>query len=381
MVRPDSNAIAVAWLAVPALLTLQARWLLLEAQADASFFTSWSWIGCWLRGLGQHMHPQLLQATRGGQVVGLAVWVGHRARRLKWLPSRCLNLHATGHPGFDEITIEHNGFLLHRDGRAEIEAAMYRHVLERAGQWDQLSLPGLAAQPPLAQALPKGLVLREAPRPSYAVDLAEVRQRGGDYLGMLSSNSRQQIRRSLKAYEALGVLAVTEAPDVGTALSYLQALRQLHEKRWAKDGEPSVFANPAFEAFHTRLVSESFGSGAIQMLRAQAGSHDLGYLYSFVHRGRVLFYQSGLNYDLLQAHGRPGLVTHTLGVQHNAALGHETYDLMAGTSRYKSSLASAQQAMVWAVVHRKTLAFRLEEALRDAKRRWQARGQSQLLVP
>jgi CelD/BcsL family acetyltransferase involved in cellulose biosynthesis len=85
-----------------------------------------------------------------------------------------------------------------------------------------------------------------------------------------------------------------------------------------------------------------------------------------------LAYQSGFDYELLrQTDGRPGLVTHTLAVSHNARLGHDTYDLLAGTAQYKASLASSQESMVWAEVHRITLAFRLEEALRDAKRRWQ----------
>jgi hypothetical protein len=116
----------------------------------------------------------------------------------------------------------------------------------------------------------------------------------------------------------------------------------------------------------------------MQLLRVQAGPHDVGYLYSFVHRGRVLFYQSGFDYDLLKTHGRPGLATHVMSVQHNAGLGRDTYDFLAGTARYKLSLASGEAPMVWTAVHRKTPAFWLEEALRSAKRRWhRARAQWQ----
>lgn len=366
----DAQPITVELVEALPLPDLEHIWLVLEGEADASFFTSWSWIGCWLHGLNPATRPQLLRATRAGKVVGLGLLVRHRKWRFKLLPLSCLYLHATGDPVQDEITIEHNGFLTHRSDATCIERAMHAHLLKRAGRWDQLVLPGLHTKPLLDPALPRHLVLREQCRHSYAVDLGEVRRRQCDYLGMLSSNTRQQVRRSIKAYERLGPLTLTEAPDLSTALSYLASLRTLHERRWVAKGESGVFAHPGFEAFHRRLIATAFGRGEIQLLRVQAGRDDVGYLYSFVHRGRVFFYQSGFDYELLKTQCRPGMVAHVLGVLHNAGQGRDVYDFLAGTARYKVSLATRQESMVWAAVHRKTLSFRLEETLRQAKRHW-----------
>lgn len=327
---------------------------------------------CWLRGLNEQAQPQLLRATRGAEVVGLALWVSHRGTRLGFVPSRCLYLHATGDPQQDEITIEHNGLLTHRSDRTQVEAAMYEHLLRATKGLDQLRLPGLSPSSSLTGLLLDTMVVRETPRPSYIVDLNDVRQRDNDYLAMLSSNTRQQIRRSIKAYEKLGPLTLIEAPDLDAALEYLAALRRLHERRWATKGEAGSFANPGFAGFHEQLIRTGFALGHIQLLRVCAGPHDIGYLYGFVHRARVLFYQSGFDYDLIQSHSRPGVVSHTLSVQHNAKMGHDTYDFLAGAAQYKLSLASRQECMVWTVVHRKTLAFRLEDALRSAWRRWHA---------
>ncbi len=377
----EAMAIAVALLGTPPQSELERQWTQLETQADGSFFTSWSWIGCWLGSLEQPARLQLLRATREGQVVGLALWSSRRGRSLKALPMRCLHLHATGDPKQDQIMIEHNGFLVHRSGGAQIEAAMYAHLLNGAGQWDQLRLPGLTTSPSLTALLPRNVVVREQVHRSYAVDLREVRRRDGDYIGMLSSNSRQQVRRSIRAYEALGPLRLTEAKDLDTALNYLDSLRRLHERRWSGKGGVGAFANPAFAAFHLRLIDAAFPRGEIQLLRVQAGPCDVGYLYNFVHRGRVLFYQSGFDYELVQDNGRPGLVTHTLAVRHNAGLGNDIYDFLAGSARYKRSLASTEGSMVWAAVHRRTLAFRLEEALRHAKRRWEGTGAAKASDP
>ena len=122
-------------------------------------------------------------------------------------------------------------------------------------------------------------------------------------------------------------------------------------------------------SFCALAFGAAFADGHIQMLRVRAGRHDVGYLYNFVHRGRVLFYQSGFDYELLAAQGRPGLVAHALSVQHNARQGHAVYDFLAGAARYKESLSTSRQPMVWAAVYRTTPAFRLEQALRSVKRR------------
>jgi CelD/BcsL family acetyltransferase involved in cellulose biosynthesis len=366
---PKPVTIDVALVNAPAPHLLEAQWRQLETQAEGSFFTSWSWIGCWLKGLAPNTKPMLLRATRNDQVVGLALVVHRRNRRLTVFPSSSLTLHATGNPDEDAITIEHNGFLIHHADSDGITASMYQHLLRRTADWDEVVLPGLPARPKLGMPLASDLVLRERTKSSYVVDLQAVRGRDGDYVSILSSNTRNQIRRSIKTYEKLGPLQLTEAKDVPTAMAFLAELKVLHEKRWAALGKVGAFSNPTFESFHVRLVEAAFPSGAVQLLRVQAGPHVVGYLYNFVFRGRVHFYQSGFDYDLVQNNSRPGIVTHTLSVGHNARLGHRIYDFMAGDTQYKRSLSTNEETMVWVNVHRKTAAFWLENSLRFIKRR------------
>ena len=372
------NTVTVSLREAPPAALLESQWRQLEAQSDASFFTTWSWIGCWLEGLEPHRQVQLLSATRNGQTVGLGLLLGHDGKRLKLLPSRGLYLHATGDNAHDELAVEHNGLLVHRDGAADIEQAMYQHLMALPEQWDRLELPGLSRQQILGKlAHQHKSVLREEARPSYYVDLQAVRQRGSNYLGMLSASTRSQIRRSLKAYAELGPVVLTEAADLDTALRYLDGLQTLHQRQWQARGKPGAFANPVFSAFHQRQVVDGFARGHVQLLRVQAGSHDIGYLYNFVHRGQVNFYQSGFDYALIAKHGRPGLVAHALGIQHNAQLGHTTYDFLAGDTRYKQSLSSGMLPMAWVTVHRDTWAFRLEDGLRRVKRQLSGRRAQQ----
>lgn len=362
--------------ALPPLAELEADWRRLESRAEPSFFTSWSWIGCWLETLPSERHPQLLRASQDGRSVGLALLTRQPRQRFGLPFCDSWHLHATGDMLYDTLTIEHNGFLLESAQADQVRDAMLAHWSARSRGASELLLPGQAGT-----GLPAGsagkLMREDWVRASYGVDLAAVRANKGDYLPLLSSNTRSQIRRSIKEYEKLGPLRLGVAGTVEEGLDYLKALAALHQRHWVERGQPGSFSNPYFQRFHERLIERNLPRDEIQLLRISVGERDLGYLYSFVLGGRVYFYQSGFDYELIEKHSRPGLVAHVYGVQHNAALGHRVYDFMAGDSRYKLNLATLHEQMTWTTLRKPAWRFQLEQALRERRRRQrEASGQA-----
>ncbi|MGB0109168.1 MAG: GNAT family N-acetyltransferase, partial [Terriglobales bacterium] len=101
---------------------------------------------------------------------------------------------------------------------------------------------------------------------------------------------------------------------------------------------------------------------------ASAGEETIGILYNFVHKGKVSFYQSGLNYTK-DKHLKPGLVTHACAIQECLALGFDDYDFLAGDARYKRSLAKDSRHLAWVVFARSSLKLALIEFLRAVKRK------------
>ncbi|MEX8506427.1 GNAT family N-acetyltransferase [Leptothrix ochracea] len=357
---------------MPALAELEAEWQALEVFAEPSFFTSWSWIGCWLALLPANVKPQWLRARQSGRTVGLALLV-RRTRQRFGLPfCDSWHLHETGDPDYDILTIEHNGFLLDTVLADVVREAMLVHWVKHTSGASELLLPGQAGSGLSEQTLP-ALYRGNRTRTSYGVNLEAVRERQGDYLALLSSNTRSQIRRSIKEYQTIGPLVVHEAQDVAQAHHFLSRLAEMHQQHWVERGEPGAFSNPFFKRFHERLIEENLPRGQIQILRISAGEQDMAYLYSFVKSGRIYFYQSGFDYRLIEKHGRPGLVAHALAVQHNAALGHMVYDFMAGDSRYKLNLATINEPMTWSTLRKPAWRFRMEHALREWRYRMKAK--------
>jgi CelD/BcsL family acetyltransferase involved in cellulose biosynthesis len=160
---------------------------------------------------------------------------------------------------------------------------------------------------------------------------------------------------------------VTAAPDIAAALAYFSALKQLHVASWTRRGRPHAFRYPFFETFHRDLIATAYSSGAIELLKIEAGAQVLGYLYNFRHAGTVYAYQSG--FAPLESHVRPGYVCHMLAIDSHARAGEACYDFMAGRNRLKESFADESYAMVSHRFRRPDLGYRIENLARKLLRR------------
>ena len=371
---PHGQALQIELQPLPPLSTLEPMWRELESRAELSFFLSWTWIGSWLHGVAEcGIVTSLLSARRGGRVVGLAVVCEAPLRRLGVPVGRRAYVHETGRHEIDGITIEHNGLLLDRNNACDVQSRMLAHLVAPGSRFTTLHISAMGAGVKLARALPAKVVEKALWLPCWVVDLQQVRERG-DYLALLSAKRRGHIRRSQRACEALGPLRITAAGTPAQAQSYLKALQALHAKRRMALGKTSDFCTPFAEAFHGRLVGTGQPRGEVQLLRVQAGEHDLGYVYSFVHQGRVSFYQSGFDYSLIDRRYSPGLVTLVQAIEHNTRLGHAVFDFLAGDMPYKATLATDCEALVTVSLHRDSLLFRLEQRLRSWARQARAQG-------
>src|SRR5947208_17154137 len=128
---------------LPPLAVIEREWRELETVARPSFFTSWHWIGTLLAILPERSRPNLLRGLVRGETVALALLGARLVRRRHGLiRSRSLYLNETGDPGFDSLTIEHNGLLVAIDREtAALDALIAWFGQHRAAAGD-LNLSG-----------------------------------------------------------------------------------------------------------------------------------------------------------------------------------------------------------------------------------------------
>lgn len=345
-------------------------WLDLERRSDCSFFQSWAWIGCWLSQLPEGLNPNALIVSHGSNVVGLGVLVANRQRRHGLISSNAFYLNETGNTAVDPLGLEYNGLLIDRQFVEPVVRGCFKWFTEKQHSWEELNVGGMEATAAkaygkIAEALGLAAVTRKESRCDY-VDLDEVRQDSGDYLGKLSRNTRRQVRRALRLYDHHGPLSLEAARTGEEALGILDELKELHQAYWSWRGHPGAFANDFFARFHLDLIANHFDAGEIQLLRISAGTKSIGCLYNFVKDGWVYAYQSGFSYDA-DPRLKPGLVSHYLAIEHNLEQGARIYDFMAGDGQHKRSLGTNAGGLTWLVLQRRLAKFRLENALRSLK--------------
>ncbi|MDE2333765.1 MAG: GNAT family N-acetyltransferase [Rhodospirillales bacterium] len=310
---------------------LAQRWRVLESEADGSFFTSWTWIGCLAS--ERFDAPLLVAADAAGETVALALF----NRRRRWIGRSRLWLHEAGRRALDTPFIEHNGVLTR-------DPALIADCLRAALRHGHLVLSGVE-EPTLLAARATGKAWRrQEPRPAPWVDLRRVRSSGG-IAPLLSANARQQLRRARRALETGGPLRLARAADPAEALAFLREMAGLHQASWQARGQPGAFSEPFFVRFHETLLARALPRGEAELLRITAGPRVLGLLYNFVHKGRVLAYQSG--FAGAAAGPSIGQVCHWLAIEEHAAAGRNVYDFLAGEARYKTRFATDVMDMHW----------------------------------
>ena len=353
-------------------------WEGLEAGSNISYFLSWGWIENWIAGLPDHVKLELVVFLEGNDP-RLAFFTGkltltlehgdfhgqrHLFNRRGWF------LNTTGVPAFDRVCPEYNGFLCKQH-----ESFKLADILKSLpDSWDEFYLPGLDMRSfPGTEALDnhspyKTIIKDDMIVQSPFVDLDMVRARGGDYLSLLSANTRSQINRSYRLCDKIAPVQLEVARDRQSAMNIYHELVALHDDAWTNRGQEGAFSSDYLFQFHKQLIQSRFEYDEIQLLRIKCADKTIGCLYNFVYKNNVYFYQSGINYNL-DKRLKPGLVIHVEAVRHNATLDHKTYDFLGGGSRYKMSLATHHNRLIWIRLQKPLLKFRIENALKMLKYR------------
>jgi CelD/BcsL family acetyltransferase involved in cellulose biosynthesis len=322
-------------------------WRALEARApQASFFQSWTWMGCLVE--ERFPNPVVVRAELDGVLVGLALFNRRRGR---------LYLSESGDPVMDAPFIEHNAPLIAAGAPPAVLPGMLRAAWRSGWNWG-MTLSGV---PPEVAAAAGGFVWRRQERVAPYVDLDAVRAAGGDYLATLSANTRQQIRRSLRAYAARGEVRLERAATVQVALEWFGELARLHENTWRARGRSGAFSSHFSQRFHHEVIARGLDLGEIHILKGRTGSVDFGFLYNFEMNGWICSYQSGLRFEGGDKQYRPGTVCHVLAVMQALKGSSRRYDLLANDTRYKLALAQGKLVLDWS--------FRVHGALNISAKR------------
>lgn len=351
-------------------------WEILLKDNEHSFFQSMTWIRTWLDNESIKSTVKLIIVYEDSEPV-LAFFIGFSSENRNYIiNSKKIYINITGKKYYDIIYSEYNTILLGVDKKCSIYKVVKN--LSSILKWDEIYFPRMSY-------ISKNKTLNsddingelnyffeEKELISYLVDLNKIRDNKNNYLGLLSSNRRSQIRRSIKHIEKKGKIQIEEAKNKSEALSMFNSLSDLHKKSWLSKEELDAFSNTYFNEFHKKLIDNGFDKGQIQLLKIYNEFSVIGYIYNFVYENNVLFYQCGYSYEN-DNKSRPGLVSHYYAIMFNLNLGYKTYDFLEGDAGYKKSLATDKNQMFDLLVQKRKTVFRFEKLVKDTINKYNIR--------
>lgn len=342
MVLRSGHLIESHWAASGQWIDAARQWAeLFDQQPCASPYLASPWVHTFVDVFATRLPTtQVHTCSTGGALIGTCLFT-QRIDRRALLPLSRWHLNTAGEDQADSLEMEHNA--VHCAARHESRVREDVANFVDCAQVDELLLAGVSeeAVARFCAALPHCKADIEC-RDSPYVDLEALLATGRDQLPVLSRNTRERLRRSLRRYREVAELRVEAATSVADGSAMFDKMVVLHEARWRAPRQAGGFASEVRRRFHRTFIQRGHGAGHVQLLRVRQGERTLGVLYNLVANGHVCLYQSGLRFDG-DKQLSPGLVVHHLAIGHCLSAGFWEYDFLPsapGEGRYKRSLAS-----------------------------------------
>jgi len=339
--------------AIPA---LAPSWqVLFDRVSDASPFQSWEWLSsCWREAPRGRLW--ILCARDRGLLVGILPLV---VSRYRGLPIRRVSF--LGAP----LSDYHDALALreHRDACRDAFAA---HLLRHADAWDLVDLTDVPKESSLARlgAAKHRLEVahhRVCPYVPLPDSWDAYRATLGKRLRATLGRKRRKLERELDArFDLAG-----EAELAPT----LEALFELHDRRWQQRGLSGAFSDEAVRRIHRRAAPLFLRRGWLRLHRLTVAGETRAVYYCFQRAGRVYYYLSG--FDLALERYSAGTVLLGQVVASAIAEGARELDFLRGDENYKYEWGAIDRTTVRIVVSKPTLAsaagLRLNRIERDVE--------------
>jgi CelD/BcsL family acetyltransferase involved in cellulose biosynthesis len=312
---------------------------ILSESPALSIFSTPQWLGSWWRTFGSNKHLVTFAFSNGdGELLGLAPFYLEDVRSPLFGRLKCLRLVGDGSGDSDNLD-----FIVNPEHENACAAALIDR-LKTGSDWHLCELNNLAAD---STAVNKWLqrlksnrwnfALRERPR--LTIDLPET---WDGYLARLSSKERTKVRYYSRR---LGrIYSVRFFKCVSTeSLSYgLEALFDLHQKRWRMRSEPGTFTPAARRQFYYRVARSFLERKWLELWLLELNGKPVAAQFGFRYRDTVHSLQEGFDPDY--ATYKVGYVLRSHVLERLISQGVRRYDFLAGQDPSKERWGTRSEA-------------------------------------
>ena len=339
---------------LPDFARLEENWnAVYDADPDAQLFMSWKWLSGWL---GQISNPWLVLGAKASERVD-APYVAFLPLRIqtKLENARFHNeLNMAGN-----FSADYTGILCAPEIEHQAIPAFARHL--KRMNWARLNLENIRMSESRIRLLlahfPKaGFQTSEVSRIGKVDNIdnnlcpfAALPPDWNAYLDMLSSNTRQKIRRLLRLVDEAGEYRITVATPE-TIVRDLNTLLQFWEVKWTPRKGDLVHT---LVRSNRAMLTRSFRADLLFLPTLWKEDRPLAALATLIDRRKhaFLFYMAGR--DGTFDGPPPGMILHAHSIRHAIANGFTEYDFLRGNESYKYSFGVKERRIRYVMVSTK----------------------------
>jgi len=324
---------------------LRHEWnALLESSASTCVFLTHEWLSTWWKHLSGGRKLSILAARDGGKLIGV-IPLAIRAPQYPRMMPRLVEFIASGVIGSDYLDA-----IIERSREGEVLGA-FAEELRRWGLMLQLS--PLRHQSCVVAGLPQFLGHNQWASLETRINICPfidlTNHTWETYLATLGSSQRYNYNRRLRTLQKTFDVRLDIVDSPSDAEGALNAVIELHRKRWGSVGASEAFQTPAIIAFHREFVQRAAARGWLRLLILSLDNVPVAALYGLRYGPTFYFYQSG--FDPAYSKYSVGLVMMGLAIKAAIQEGVSEYDLLHGDEEYKFHWACSQRELTRLEAH------------------------------
>jgi CelD/BcsL family acetyltransferase involved in cellulose biosynthesis len=356
---------------------LGEQWNALLSRSSANtIFLTWEWLYSWWEHFNAGRKLAIMLVYQDDRLVGIAPFY-YEASRIKGLiPMKSLQWLGTGDVGSDYLNlISEPGY------EDQVSDAICRQLSGNKKSWDLLRLTDLPERCRTYQRfhelLSNSSDLEYQTGREYICPYIDLGKHTSEsYVESLSSNMRYNLRRrSRQVFQQLRA-EVRRCEQAGNVGHFLDAIFELHLRRWKTRGGSDGFSGTEIQAFHHTAAARLFSRGWLRLYLLEVDSQPVAGIYGIEYGDTFSFYQSG--FDPASDRYSVGMVLMLETIKDAISHNMTVYDFLHGTEEYKFKWTQAVRKTQSLLVYpRGRLAPRLYFFLRTLKQRYQIQTSEQ----
>ncbi len=316
-----------------ALEELRPAWEdLLEQSATATIFSTWEWLVSWWHAFGADQKLLVLAfCDSSSRLVGLAPLVSTSLRIPGGASLRLIRLLGDGSQDSDNLDMP-----VRFGYEEECISTLLAYLSSAEVRWDicqfnTLPYDSAAGNVLLAQLNQHRWTHAISQDPRRAILLPET---WGAYLQGLSYNERRNIARYRRSLDARYRVTVDKCSEMNELPVFLEALFELHQKRWVLRGELGTFASAARRQFYQEVARCFLERGWLELWLLRLNGKAVAAQFDFHYRDAVYALQQGFDPD--HHEDRVGNILRASVLEKLIEAGVRHYDFLGGQNPYKS---------------------------------------------